>query len=235
MVVNSRDGGASKRDLEPSTRANDPPDTDLVRRAREGDRNAFRQLVERHQRAAFALAMGMLRHEADARDALQEAFLKAFRSLDGFHGDAAFSTWLYRIVSNACIDRRRRRKITVEADDANLGAVDSSPTLAVMPRSPHRELERHRLGERIGAALEKLPDYHRDTVILREVEGLSYAEIAEATGVSIGTVMSRLFHARQKLQVALADLHDGSPARGSLVASKDGSGGEATAGKAVAK
>ena len=218
MVVNSRDVGASKRDLEPSTRANDPPDTDLVRLAREGDRNAFRQLVERHQRAAFALAMGMLRHEADARDALQEAFLKAFRSLDGFHGDAAFSTWLYRIVSNACID-----------------AVDSSPTLAVMPRSPHRELERHRLGERIGAALEKLPDYHRDTVILREVEGLSYAEIAEATGVSIGTVMSRLFHARQKLQVALADLHDGSPARGSLVASKDGSGGEAPAGKAVAK
>ncbi len=208
MAVNKPGAAASKRE-EPKSLAHDPPDTELVQRAREGDRAAFRVLVERHQRASFALAIGMLRHEADARDALQEAFLKAFRNLGSFHGDAAFSTWLYRIVSNACIDRRRRRKITVEADDVTIGAVDSSPTLAVMPRNPHRELERTRLGERIQAALAKLPDYHRDTVVLREVEGLSYAEIAEATGVSIGTVMSRLFHARQKLQVALSDVYDG--------------------------
>jgi RNA polymerase sigma-70 factor (ECF subfamily) len=208
MVVNIRGAGASKGQEEPKIAA-DPPDTELVQRAREGDRDAFRVLVERHQRASFALAMGMLRHEADARDALQEAFLKAFRNLGHFHGDAAFSTWLYRIVTNACIDRRRRRKVTVEADDATIGAVDSSPTLAVVPRNPQRELERARLGERIQEALAKLPDYHRDTVVLREIEGLSYAEIAEATGVSIGTVMSRLFHARQKLQAALADMVEG--------------------------
>lgn len=213
MALNKPGARASKGHEEPTTVAATPPDTELVQRAREGDREAFRVLVERHQRASFALAMGMLRHEADARDALQEAFLKAFRNLGSFHGDAAFSTWLYRIVSNACIDRRRRRKVTVEVDDVTIGAVDSSPTLAVMPRSPQRELERARLGERIHAALAKLPDYHRDTVVLREIEGLSYAEIAEATGVSIGTVMSRLFHARQKLQAALADVYEGGAAR----------------------
>ena len=213
-VLNALNNGradASKHDLESVARAVPPPipsDVELVALARSGDRAAFRVLIERHQRAAFGLAIGMLRHEADARDALQEAFLKAFRGLENFHGDAAFSTWLYRIVSNACIDRRRRRKLTVEADDATIGALESSPTLAVMPRSPHRELERSRLGERISAALQNLPDNQRNTVILREIEGLSYAEIAEATGVSIGTVMSRLFHARQKLQVALKEWHN---------------------------
>jgi RNA polymerase sigma-70 factor (ECF subfamily) len=226
MVVNIRGAGASKRDEDPRLAATDPPDTELVQRAREGDRAAFRVLVERHQRASYALAMGMLRHEADARDALQEAFLKAFRNLGNFHGEAAFSTWLYRIVTNACIDRRRRRKVTVEADDATIGSVDSSPTLAVAPRNPHRELERARLGERIQAALSKLPDYHRDAVVLREIEGLSYAEIAEATGVSIGTVMSRLFHARQKLQAALAD-----PAEGDLGARAGRSAGSTGTGK----
>jgi RNA polymerase sigma-70 factor (ECF subfamily) len=221
MAVNNRDSGASKGHEEPKHAA-DPPDTELVQRAREGDRGAFRVLVERHQRASFALAMGMLRHEADARDALQEAFLKAFRNLGNFQGEAAFSTWLYRIVTNACIDRRRRRKVMVEADEATIGSVDSSPTLAVVPRNPQRELERARLGERIQEALAQLPDYHRDTVVLREIEGLSYQEIADATGVSIGTVMSRLFHARQKLQVALADMAEGdrsARAKGGRVAS----------------
>ncbi len=239
MGVNRSGGGASNGLEEKNSRATESPDADLVERARAGDHDAFRRLVERHQRASYALAIGMLRHEADARDALQEAFLKAYRNLASFQGNAAFSTWLYRIVTNACIDRRRRRKITVEADDATIGAVDSSPTLAVMPRNPHRELERIHLGERIHEALGKLPEHHRDAIVLRELEGLSYAEIAVATGVSIGTVMSRLFNARQKLQLALADVAEAAqlrPSRGSAAAvgpeSREGTASTASAGPA---
>lgn len=172
---------------------------------------AFRQLVERHQRRAFAIALGLVRDENDARDVVQEAFLRVYRGLDAFHGGSSFFTWLYRIVTNLSIDLMRKpsrretgldeaREIRDEADIPLLSRIDGS--------DPLDAVRRRQIIERIQSALDALPPYHRGVILMRELEGMSYEEMAEAMGVSKGTIMSRLFHARQKLQHALADCYE---------------------------
>lgn len=188
--------------------------------ARNGDDRAFRSLVERHERRAFVIAVGLLRDEADAREVVQEAFLRVHRGLDKFQGASSFFTWLYRIISNLSIDvlRKPGRQVAPEPDDGHLPqGVDEAdfPLLArIDGADPLDRLDRQRLGARISEALDALPPYHRGVIVMREVEGLSYEEMAEAMGVSKGTIMSRLFHARQKMQRALADCYaelDGAP------------------------
>jgi RNA polymerase sigma-70 factor (ECF subfamily) len=171
-------------------------DTDAVRAAQGGDAAAFAALVKRHQQRALAVAIGILRHGEDARDACQEAFLRAFRGLDRFDHEAQFSTWLYRIVVNVCLDRLRAKSAGVVALD------DVAATLAG-DDDPSRAVDGHQLGDRITAALDQLSEKHRTALVLREVQGLSYQEIAEAMHCSIGTVMSRLFHARKRMQQLL--------------------------------
>jgi RNA polymerase sigma-70 factor (ECF subfamily) len=172
-----------------------PADHELVARARGGDREAFRLLVERYEGRAYAIAYGFVGHREDARDIVQEAFLKAYRTLGGFRGDSSFYTWLYRIVVNLAIDHRRReRPVPLEqperlADTRGEGPADQT--------------YRGELREAIRAAVDALPAEQRRVIILRELEGLSYAEIADTEQVPIGTVMSRLFYARRKLQAAL--------------------------------
>ncbi|MEZ4225190.1 MAG: sigma-70 family RNA polymerase sigma factor [Polyangiaceae bacterium] len=179
----------------------------LIERAQQGDRGAFRELVERHQRRAFAIAIGLVRDEQDAREIVQEAFLRVYRGLDRFHGSSSFFTWLYRIVTNLSIDlmrkpsRREReldmsREIKDELDVPLLARIDGA--------DPHDVVRRNEIAETIQSALDALPAYHRGVILMREVEGMSYEEMAEAMGVSKGTIMSRLFHARQKLQRSLA-------------------------------
>ncbi len=181
--------------------------------ARSGDDRAFRSLVERHERRAFVIAVGLLRDEADAREVVQEAFLRVHRGLDKFQGTSSFFTWLYRIISNLSIDvlRKPGRHVAPEPVDGQLPqGVDEAdfPLLArIEGADPLDYLDRHRLGERIRQALDALPPYHRGVIVMREIEGLSYEEMAEAMGVSKGTIMSRLFHARQKMQRALADCY----------------------------
>ena len=181
----------------------------LIESAQKGDKAAFKKLVQRHQRRAFAIALGLLRDEQDAREVVQEAFLRVYRALDSFHGGSSFFTWLYRIVTNLSIDLMRKpsrrdaefdpnREID-EADIPLLSRIDGADPLDVMRRAEIRN--------KLEAALEALPVYHRGVIVMREVEGLSYEEMAEAMGVSKGTIMSRLFHARQKLQRALADCY----------------------------
>ena len=181
----------------------------LIESAQKGDKLAFQQLVQRHQRRAFAIALGLLRDEQDAREVVQEAFLRVHRGLDSFHGGSAFFTWLYRIVTNLSIDLMRKparrdaeldenREID-EADIPLLSRIDGADPLDVLRRAEIRN--------KLEAALAELPVYHRGVIVMREVEGLSYEEMAEAMGVSKGTIMSRLFHARQKLQRALADCY----------------------------
>jgi RNA polymerase sigma-70 factor (ECF subfamily) len=183
-------------------------DLTLVELARTGDRAAFRQLVERHQQRAFRLALGILRNRADAEDVCQEAFLRAYHGLGSFAADAQFFTWLYRIVVNLCIDQRRKQRVVVgELDERTVAAPEERPGF-----DPRRRLEDRRLGASIGDALERLSPAHRRVIVLREVEGLSYREIARAVGCSIGTVMSRLFHARRRMQHLLLPLHDGCAA-----------------------
>jgi RNA polymerase sigma-70 factor (ECF subfamily) len=171
-------------------------DTAAVAAAQKGNRTAFEWLVRRHQTRALAVALGVLRNKEDARDACQDAFVRAFRGLDRFDGQAQFSTWLHRIIVNICIDRLRH---------PSFGLVplnDVEPLLAGSD-DPLRTIEGAQLGGRIGAALAQLTDKHRTALVLREVQGLSYLEIASAMKCSVGTVMSRLFHARKKMQTLL--------------------------------
>lgn len=180
-----------------------------VERARAGDREAFRLLVQKHQRRAFLVAVGVLRHEQDAREVVQEAFLRVYRSLDRFEGNASFFTWLYRIVTNLAIDRKRGpSRRTHESLDGFRGEDEAPLQLAAPPDAdPSEFIRRREIAERVQLALDALPPYHRTVIVLREVEGLSYQEMADTMNVSKGTIMSRLFHARQKLQRALVDCY----------------------------
>lgn len=180
-------------------------DRELVERAKNGDARAFRQLVERHQRRAFGIALALLRDEEDAREVVQEAFVRVHRGLSEFKGGSAFFTWLYRIVHNLAIDwvrRPSRRELDLEGLLAAESAGDSSVEL--MDTELVDRIHREELQERIRSALEELPAYHRGVILMREVYGMSYEEMATSMGVSKGTIMSRLFHARRKLQKSLA-------------------------------
>lgn len=189
-------------------------DWDLVRRAQNGDRQAFRELYERHSKRAYAVAFGVLKNKQDALDVVQESFVRVHRHLDSFQGGSSFYTWFYRIVMNLAIDQLRRYKSAraVEYDDAVAREGDvSCPT--ILPRmletNPRSAVIRRELMEWVSRALETLPEYHRQVILLREVEGMSYGEMAEVLDVPKGTIMSRLFHARRKMQAALKDYVEG--------------------------
>ena len=188
---------------------------------------AFRRLVERNERRAFAVAFALLRDENDAREIVQEAFLRAFKGLDSFKGTSAFFTWLYRIVTNLSIDLKRKPgRQVVDLDESRLSADEASVDFPALGRSggtnPADDVRRTEIAGRLQVALDALPPYHCAVIVLREVDGMSYEEMAQAMGVSKGTIMSRLFHARQKLQRALADCYGEQigerPAIGALVA-----------------
>jgi len=184
-------------------------DKRLILRAQAGDTGAFRLLVERHQRRVFAIALGLVRDEQDAREIAQEAFLRVHKGLPEFHGGSSFFTWLYRIVTNLSIDLMRKpSRREAELHFALEGDDGESPILPASDADPYDVVRRGQLSLRIQAALEQLPPYHRGVILMREVEGMSYEEMAEAMQVSKGTIMSRLFHARKKLQRALSDCHD---------------------------
>ncbi len=181
-------------------------DRSLVERAAKGDQRAFRELVARHQRRATSVAYGIVRNQEDAREVAQDAFVRVWKHLNDFAGQASFSTWLYRIVYNLSIDLLRRRSPgkAVELDDRT--DLDGAPSELLPFRGesdPFATVDRSRLVDAMQKALDQLPPYHRAVIVLREVDGLSYEEIAEATSVPKGTVMSRLFHARRKMQAIL--------------------------------
>lgn len=187
-------------------------DLNLVKLARNGDRDAFSTLMERYQRKIFGLCYGMVRNHDDAMDLVQETFVKVYKNLERFEGQSSFYTWAYRIASNVCIDflRKQKRRRTVDYDDGIArnqdDAIDGEELLpSRLGLNPARVHARKELLERIHDAMETLSPIHRQIILLREVEGLSYQEIADTTEVSIGTVMSRLHHARKNLQKALAD------------------------------
>ena len=195
-------------------------DADLVLAARRGDRDAFRTLYERYHRRAYTLALGVVRSPDDALDVVQDAFIKAHKYLDKFEGASSFYTWLYRIVMNLAIDhiRKHRRHKPVELDETRLGdgtdrALDDSLLPKILGGNPGRALMDKQIRARIDAALETLSDNHRAVLVMRELEGLSYEEMAAAMECSKGTIMSRLFHARKNMQKELADLRgEGAPA-----------------------
>ena len=176
-------------------------DLALAEQARQGDMDAFETLVRRYRNDVYALCYYFTRNREDAWDLSQEVFIKAHRALDSFRGDASFKTWLLRIAANQSKDHLKKRRLqTTPFDDA------WQPQDADAGQTPGEAAEASELGAAIDAAVNRLPVKHRMAFILREYKGLSYQEMAEVMHCSIGTVMSRLFHARKRLQKILAPL-----------------------------
>jgi RNA polymerase sigma-70 factor, ECF subfamily len=198
----------------PGASAEDPDDDfRLVALAQQGDHASYDALVTRHRGRIFAMIRNMIHQEADAWDLSQEVFIKAWNALPRFEAKARFSTWLYRIAHNVVYDWTRRRKIE-SAGEWNdeifeRERIDSSSfTTPSGGDAPDTTLAHGELRQKIEAALAKISPEHREVVLLKDVQGLSYKEIAEVMACSLGTVMSRLFYARQKLQTLLKDEYE---------------------------
>ena len=195
--------------------ANDDSEDDfrLVALAQQGDMRAYDALVTRHRGRIFAMIRNMTHNEADAWDISQDVFVKAWQALPKFEAKARFSTWLYRIAHNAVYDWSRKRKIESvgELNDEifERDRIDAAATTTPFAaEAPDVALGHGELRAKIEHALAKLSPDHREVVILKDVQGLAYKEIADVMGCTLGTVMSRLFYARQKLQTLLKDEYD---------------------------
>jgi len=185
---------------------NPPDDTELVERARTGDHAAFDAIVDRHERRVFAVALRICRHHEDARDVTQEVFITALRSMSGFRGDAQLTTWLHRVTVNAALDfvrKRQRRETSTVEELGDHPSADPGPEVAAIESVRAREVHR---------ALGTLAADQRAVIVLCDLEGLDYAEAAEALEVPVGTVKSRLHRARLQLAKALGHLRTSEPA-----------------------
>lgn len=167
-----------------------------------GNVEAFEELVRRYRNEVFALAFHFVRNREEAWDVSQEVFIKAHKALARFRGDCGFKTWLMRITSNQCKDLFKKRRLRTVSLDAATGVRQARSG----DIGPGKALEAREIGEGILAALEMLPAKHRLAFVLREFEGLSYEEMARVMACNIGTVMSRLHHARHKLQHMLIQM-----------------------------
>jgi len=174
-------------------------DDALVARAQSGDPAAFEELVRRYRNDVYGLSYHFLRNREEAWDVSQEVFIKAYRSLGRFRGDAGIKTWLLRIAANHCKDHFKKRRVSTVSMDA-MPTQDYFPA----PSDPAKDLANSELGAAIQQALDSISPKHRMAFVLREFEGMSYRDMAEVMNCSEGTVMSRLHHARKKLQNKLA-------------------------------
>lgn len=185
-------------------------DRELARSSVGGDREAFRELVERYQRKIVSVALGMVHNPDDALEIAQETFVKAYENLPQFKGESSFYSWLYRIAFNLAIDFQRRegRRPTVPLEERpGGGGEEIGGDAAERPADdPFERVESKEIGEHVVQAINELTPDHKAVILLREVEGLSYEEISRVMQCSKGTVMSRLHYARKKLQSKLRDL-----------------------------
>ena len=185
-------------------------DRELVARAGAGDQEAFEQLVRDNQNRVYSLAVRLVGDREEAADLAQEAFLRAWQGLSSFQGESSFSTWIYRLTTNVCIDYLRRKKRRQEVEPAvSLDDEDSGwAEPADVTQDPHRKLEEAERGRALARGLERLPEHQRQVLVMRELSGLSYQEIGAATGLDLGTVKSRIARARLALRKIL--LEDGN-------------------------
>lgn len=188
----------------------------LVERVQQGDKQAFGLLVAKYQRKLMRLVSRLVRDQAEAEDVVQEAFIKAYRALPGFRGDSAFYTWLYRIGINAAKNhlatRSKRPPTLTEFDNEEAESFDEGELLRDQ-NTPERILMSKEIGETVNAAIEALPEDLRNAIVLREIDGLSYDEIAMVMECPIGTVRSRIFRAREAIAEKLRPLLDTTPDR----------------------
>ena len=173
----------------------------VIQAVLDGDVNAYEALVKEYEKNVYNLALRMTGNSEDAADMAQEAFIKAYNSLTAFRGDSKFSVWLYRIVSNVCLDflRIRSRKQTVSLSTENDDGEEVELDIADETHSPEQLLDRSLTRDAVRRGLAALPPDHREILLLREIQGLSYEEIADVLGLEAGTVKSRIFRARKKL------------------------------------
>jgi len=207
-VPRDADGGGAGGD--PGVEPPEPSDRVLVQRCQKGEAHAFDALVTKHRGRVYAMIRNMVKNDADAWDLSQDVFIKVWKALPKFEARAQFSTWLYRITHNVVYDWMRKRKLETagELDDSLLDGERIAAEARATPSQearPDRALENEELRVRIEEALEKISPEHREAILLREVNGMEYKEIAEVMECSIGTVMSRLFYARKKLQTLLSN------------------------------
>lgn len=189
------------------------PDADLVQQCQGGDADAFDELVTRYRQRIFGMIYNMVHNEQDAWDLAQDSFVKAWKSIGRFRGSSSFYTWLYRIVTNVTIDWLRKKQVKgsgTEFDDA-IALKSVEPATRTLPKSvapPAQRMEQAEIRARIDAAIDQLSPEHRAVILMKETQDMQYNEIAEALECSIGTVMSRLFYARKKLQGLLRDVYE---------------------------
>ena len=194
----------------------------LLQRAKNGDQAAFGELVTLYEKKVYALALRMCKHPEDAAEASQEAFLAAWQGLKFFRGEASFSTWLYRLTSNACVDLLRKEQRhraaagpSLDDEEVYLDVADSAP-------SPHDIAEKGELKEQIEAGIRALSPEHREVLVLREIHQLSYDEIAETLSLDSGTVKSRISRGRKQLRNFLLKSGNFSPPGSSKHTGKEG-------------
>lgn len=181
---------------------------ELIARAKAGDHAAFEQLIRDNEKRIYNLTLRMVGNPDDALDLSQEAFLNAWKGLPSFQGDSSFSTWLYRLASNACLDflRSKKRRQDTIGSAFSLDDEDSPPPPADESLRPEEHLERKERSTALHRALNNLPAHHRQVLVMRELSGLSYQEISDVMELDLGTVKSRLTRARAALKkLLLAD------------------------------
>jgi RNA polymerase sigma-70 factor, ECF subfamily len=191
----------------------DVSELDLVKQCQAGNTEAFDQLVTRYRTRVFAMIYNMVHNEQDAWDLAQDSFVKAWKSIGRFRGRSSFYTWIYRIVMNVTIDWLRKKQVKgagAEFNDA-IQLKEIEPASRTLPKAdplPHERMEQSEIRARIDNAIAQISPEHRAVIVMKEIEEMQYHEIAEALGCSIGTVMSRLFYARKKLQNLLRDVYE---------------------------
>ena len=177
-------------------------ETEMISRCQRGDQEALKEIFDKYHKKVYRIAYGVVRQREEALDIVQEVFIKLFHSIKNFKGKSHFYTYLYRMVMNTAIDHARKTgKQTISSLDQE-GSFQPSDDLE---KGPERILLQKELEERVKLAMDKLPAEQRAALIFRDVEGLSYQEMAEAMGCSIGTVMSRLHYGRKRIQELLKD------------------------------
>ena len=191
----------------------DVSELDLVKRCQAGETEAFDELVTRYRTRIFGMIYNMVRNEQDAWDLAQDSFVKAWKSIGRFRGQSSFYTWIYRIVMNVTIDWLRKKQVKgagAEFDDTiQLKEIDPASKTVPKPDSlPYERMEQREIRVQIDNAIAQLSPEHRAVILMKEIEGMQYHEIAEALDCSIGTVMSRLFYARKKLQGLLKEVYE---------------------------
>jgi len=191
----------------------DVSDLELVKRCQAGQTEAFDELVSRYRTRIFAMIYNMVHNEQDAWDLAQESFVKAWKSIKRFRRDSSFYTWVYRIVMNVTIDwlRKKQGKGAGTEFDDSIQLKEIDPASRTVPKAeplPHERMERNEIRAKIDNAIGQLSPEHRAVILMKEIEDMQYHEIAETLGCSIGTVMSRLFYARKKLQNLLREVYE---------------------------